>query len=84
MRRTAISPEGLLGCVILLGLSIQACIVVVDDDVFDPYYDDHLYRTHWHLDVFVYNGRTHDVAEGAYTLSFDSRSRLSGEADCNT
>ncbi len=72
--------KGLPGVLLVLLLSLPACIFVVDAD---DYSDRHLYRSHWRLEVIVYYGRSYTAADAPYTLSFDSQDRITGYAACN-
>ena len=69
--------------VLLLLVSLPACILVVEDD-HDFRDDDDLYGSQWRLNVVVYQGRSYTVPPGEpYTAYFDTRQRLQGRADCN-
>ena len=64
--------------VLVLLLTLPACILVVEEDD----HDDYFYGHRWRLDVIVYYDRTL-TADDPYTISFEADGRLNGLADCN-
>lgn len=86
MRYLKMSQEGLLAALILLAFVLQACIIVVDPDEDDDFFDHYdLSGSRWQLELIVFGGRSHGITDGGeYTLRFDRNGNLSGRADCNS